>query len=58
MDGFEIIDKIGEGAYSVVYKVSRKEDKTIYALKKVKLLSLSSKEKQNSLNEVRILASI
>ena len=58
MDGFEIIDKIGEGAYSVVYKVLRKEDKTIYALKKVKLLSLSSKEKQNSLNEVRILASI
>ena len=58
MDGFEIIDKIGEGAYSIVYKVLRKEDKTIYALKKVKLLSLSSKEKQNSLNEVRILASI
>ena len=58
MDGFEIIDKIGEGAYSVVYKVLRKEDKTIYALKKVKLLSLSSKEKQNSLNEVRILARI
>ena len=29
-----------------------------YALKKVKLLNLSDKEKQNALNEVRILASI
>jgi len=29
-----------------------------YALKKVKLLSLSEKEKENSLNEVRLLASI
>jgi NIMA (never in mitosis gene a)-related kinase len=30
----------------------------IYALKKVKLENLSEKEKQNALNEVRILASI
>jgi len=33
-------------------------DGTEYALKKVKLSSLSDKEKQNALNEVRILASI
>jgi len=30
----------------------------MYALKKVKLASLSEKEKQNALNEVRILASL
>lgn len=30
----------------------------MYALKKVKMGSLSEKEKENSLNEVRILASI
>ena len=35
MDGFEIIDKLGDGAYSIVYKVKRKEDSNIYALKKV-----------------------
>ena len=58
MDGFEILDKLGDGAYSVVYKVKRKEDKKTYALKKVKLQSLSDKEKQNALNEVRILASV
>lgn len=58
MDGFEIISKLGDGTYSVVYKVRRKEDNKIYALKKVKLQKLSKKERENSLNEVRILASI
>ena len=58
MNSFEIIDKLGDGAYSVVYKVKRKQDNNIYALKKVKLEGLSEKEKQNALNEVRILASI
>ena len=36
----------------------RSEDKAIYALKKVKMMNLSDKEKENALNEVRILASI
>jgi len=38
--------------------VLRKSDNGIYAMKKVKLQKLSSKEKENALNEVRILASI
>jgi NIMA (never in mitosis gene a)-related kinase len=58
MDNFEIITKLGEGAYSTVYKVKRKIDNQIYALKKVKLANLTEKEKTNSLNEVRILASV
>ena len=58
MNNFEIIDKLGDGAYSIVYKVKRKQDNNIYALKKVKLTGLSEKEKQNALNEVRILASV
>jgi NIMA (never in mitosis gene a)-related kinase len=49
---------IGDGAYSSVYKVRRAEDNDVYALKKVKMLNLSEKEKENALNEVRILASI
>ncbi|EGR32229.1 protein kinase domain protein [Ichthyophthirius multifiliis] len=49
---------IGEGAYSSVYKVKRLLDNQEYALKKVKLINLSEKEKENALNEVRILASI
>jgi NIMA (never in mitosis gene a)-related kinase len=49
---------IGDGAYSSVYKVRRQEDNDVYALKKVKMLNLSDKEKENALNEVRILASL
>ena len=49
---------LGEGAYSSVYKVRRLSDGIEYALKKVKLMNLSEKEKLNALNEVRILASI
>ena len=48
----------GEGAYSSVYQVKRILDNTIYALKKVKMENLSDKEKENALNEVRILASV
>ena len=55
---FTIIKKLGDGAYSSVYKVKRLDDNDIYALKKVKMLSLTEKEKENALNEVRILASI
>ena len=58
MNDFQIISKLGEGAYSTVFKVKRIVDNQIYALKKVKLLNLSEKEKENSLNEVRILASV
>lgn len=49
---------IGDGAYSSVYHVKRLSDGNLYALKKVKMLKLSEKEKENALNEVRILASI
>ena len=55
---FTVLKKLGDGAYSSVYKVKRLDDQDVYALKKVKLLSLTEKEKENALNEVRILASI
>lgn len=58
MERFEILLTIGKGAYSTVYKVKRLADNKIYALKKVKMQGLTSKEKQNALNEVRILASV
>ncbi len=40
---FEIISKLGDGAYSTVYKVNRKEDNKTYALKRVKMAPLSTK---------------
>lgn len=55
---FQILSKLGEGAYSSVYKVRRLSDGLEYGLKRVRIDKLSEKEKQNALNEIRILASI
>ena len=56
---FKFLQKLGEGSYSTVYKVIRKIDNQVYSLKKVKIMDgLSDKERENSINEVRILASI
>lgn len=41
-----------------MYRVTRKSDDAVYAMKKVKMGKLTQKEKENALNEVRILASI
>jgi len=54
----QLFSLLGEGAYSSVFHVRRIADQQIYALKKVKLGKLSDKEKENALNEVRLLASI
>ena len=54
-----IIEKIlGKGSFSSVYLVRRKADNEIYAMKSVILEKLNKKEQQNSVNEVRILASL
>lgn len=58
LSNFETLSKLGDGAYSIVYKVRRISDGVIYALKKVKMQNLNKKERKNALNEVRILASI
>jgi NIMA (never in mitosis gene a)-related kinase len=58
LSDFEILCKIGDGAYSIVYKVRRRLDNQIYALKKVSIEKLNEKEQQNALNEVRIMASM
>lgn len=58
MQDFDIITELGKGSFGIVFKVKRKTDDNIYALKKVYLSKLKLKEKNNALNEIRILASI
>jgi NIMA (never in mitosis gene a)-related kinase len=60
MDSFETIAKVGEGAFASVYKIRRKEDGLIYAMKRIKIANGKTREISNCLNEVhiRILASI
>jgi NIMA (never in mitosis gene a)-related kinase 1/4/5 len=36
MKDFQVLTKIGDGAYSEVYKVRRSSDMGVYALKKVR----------------------
>lgn len=55
---FQILEKLGERKHSSVYKVKRINNNTCYALKKVLMANLSSKDKQNALTEVQVLASI
>ena len=58
INDFEIIKQIGFGAFSTVSLVRRKQDNTIYALKRVELSKMKPNEKDNSLNEIRLLASV
>lgn len=58
MENYIILKELGKGAFSTVYKVLRKETKIIYAMKSINMTDLSEKEKENSINEIRILASI
>lgn len=41
MDSFDILQKLGEGGFGSVYKIKRKDDGKIYAMKKVKMMKLS-----------------
>ena len=50
---YEIIQEIGRGAFSVVYKVKSKEDNNIYCLKKINMKKTKDKE-----NEINILSNL
>ena len=58
LSDFEIGKELGKGAFGSVYLVKRKKDKKIYAMKQVKIIGLSKREKNNAFNEVRILSSL
>ena len=58
MENFILGKILGKGSYGSVRLVERKEDHQIYAMKSVVINNLKEKEKQNSFNEVRLLASL
>jgi NIMA (never in mitosis gene a)-related kinase len=55
---FEIGKELGKGAFGSVAIVKRNVDGKQYAMKRVKISQLGTKERENALNEVRILASL
>lgn len=58
MKDFEEMKELGSGSFGKVQLVKNKNDGQLYALKSVLLTRLTQKEKDNALNEVRLLASI
>ena len=58
LDNYEIIKEIGKGSFSIVYLVKKYSTQKEFALKKVNIVKLSSKERQNSLKEVHFLSEI
>ena len=55
---FEFIKELGKGSFGSVSLVKRRADNLLYAIKKVNIAQMSDKEKQNALNEIRLLASL
>ena len=58
LNDFKIGRLLGKGAFGIVILVKRIIDGQIYAIKQVNISQLSDKEKNNALNEIRILASL
>jgi NIMA (never in mitosis gene a)-related kinase len=58
LSDFEIGKELGKGAFGSVWIVKRKADGKSYAMKRVKISQLDTRERENALNEVRILASL
>lgn len=40
LSNFEVLSRLGEGAFGQVFKVKRKSDNTVYALKKIKTTAM------------------
>ena len=58
LPGFSVIKQLGKGSYGSVYKVKRLSDDQNYALKVVDLSHLNQHQREDSVNEIRIMASV
>ena len=58
LNDFQIGKQLGKGAFGTVAIVTRKADGKIYAMKRISIGKLDNKEREASLNEIRILASL
>lgn len=58
LPGFTIVKQLGKGSYGTVFKVKRVSDGNSYALKMVDLSTMNQRQREDSVNEIRIMASI
>ena len=55
---FEVLNKLGQGSFGTVFKVRRKVDKNLYVMKIINISQMDRRGQQESINEVKILASL
>lgn len=58
LPGFIVQKQLGKGSYGVVYKARRQDDNKNYALKVVDLGAMNQRQREDSVNEIRIMASV
>ena len=58
MKDFEVLNKLGQGSFGTVFKVRRKVDKNYYVMKMINISQMDRRGQQESINEVKILASL
>ena len=58
LGNYSVIKKIGEGSLSKIYKCKHKQTGEIWAIKCIEYGGFNDVEKENVLNEIRVLASI
>ncbi|GLI64257.1 hypothetical protein VaNZ11_007459 [Volvox africanus] len=55
---FKVLKFVGKGSYGSVFLVQRLADSQTYALKEMDVRSMSQAEREDSINEIRLLASV
>ena len=58
VNGFQLLKFLGKGTFGAVYQARREADGKIYAIKKVDTRRMSTKERAEAVNEIRVLASV
>lgn len=58
MRDFKVVGCIGKGSYGAVYKCKRRLDGESYAVKEVNITKLNPREREDAVNEIRVLASV
>lgn len=58
MNGFQLLKFLGKGTFGAVYEARREIDGQRYAIKKVDTRKMSTKDRAEAVNEIRVLASI
>ncbi|XP_036322967.1 serine/threonine-protein kinase ULK3 isoform X2 [Rhagoletis pomonella] len=55
---YDLLDKLGVGSYSTVYKARHKKDRSYHAIKIVEMSTLSNSSRENLITEIRLLRSL